>query len=208
MGCSWPSFSSPSTVVISAPSACTANTVQDFTAWPFSSTVQAPQYVVSHPMCVPVSSSCSRRNSTNKSRGSTSRECAWPLTFTSIRTFCGASGINVADLYALAPCTAQGDGQCLLYECSNKLLLVFRRATYIRLWLGHSARSLDCSFDQLCVHWLAAKRRLGFFHAHWHEPNASQSDRSFLANVSLHRQLNSHACRWIDWCRALKGEIC
>ena len=41
---------SPSTVPISAPSACTARTVHDLVGFPSSSTVQAPQWVVSHPM--------------------------------------------------------------------------------------------------------------------------------------------------------------
>jgi len=43
----------PSTVETSRPSACTASTVQDFTGWPSSSTVHAPQWVVSQPMCFP-----------------------------------------------------------------------------------------------------------------------------------------------------------
>ena len=42
-------------MVTSRPSACTANIVQDFTGVPSSSTVQAPQLVVSQPMWVPVS---------------------------------------------------------------------------------------------------------------------------------------------------------
>ena len=48
-----PACSSPSTVVTSRPSACTPNIVHDFTGWPSSSTVQAPQLVVSQPTCVP-----------------------------------------------------------------------------------------------------------------------------------------------------------
>src|SRR5213075_1318289 len=54
MACSLPSCSSPSTVFTSRPSACTASTVQDLTGTPSSSTVQAPQCVVSQPMWVPV----------------------------------------------------------------------------------------------------------------------------------------------------------
>ena len=38
----------------SRPSACTANMVQDLTALPSSTTVQAPQIEVSQPMCGPV----------------------------------------------------------------------------------------------------------------------------------------------------------
>ena len=47
----------PSMVSMSAPSACTANTVQDFTDLPSRSTVQAPQCVVSQPICGPVCAS-------------------------------------------------------------------------------------------------------------------------------------------------------
>ena len=43
---------SPSIVVTSAPSACTASTVHDFTDSPSRSTVQAPHDVVSQPMFV------------------------------------------------------------------------------------------------------------------------------------------------------------
>ena len=45
-GWSCPSRASPSTVVTDAPSACTANSVHDFTALPSIRTVQAPQMVV------------------------------------------------------------------------------------------------------------------------------------------------------------------
>ena len=51
---------SPSTVVTERPSACTPNSVHDFTGTPSSSTVHAPQLVVSQPMCVPVSANSSR----------------------------------------------------------------------------------------------------------------------------------------------------
>ena len=60
IGCSSPSVASPSIVVMSAPSACTASTVQLFTDSPSMCTVQAPHDDVSHPMLVPVSPTCSR----------------------------------------------------------------------------------------------------------------------------------------------------
>ena len=44
----------PSMVVMSEPLACTANMVQDFTDMPSISIVQAPQWVVSQPIWVPV----------------------------------------------------------------------------------------------------------------------------------------------------------
>ena len=52
---------SPSIVVTDCWSACTASTVHDFTDWPSSSTVHAPQDVVSQPMLVALSPSTSRR---------------------------------------------------------------------------------------------------------------------------------------------------
>ena len=60
-GCRWPSLARPSIVVTSAPSACTANMVHDFTALPSTSTVHAPQMPVSQPTCVPVRLKVSRR---------------------------------------------------------------------------------------------------------------------------------------------------
>ena len=48
-------LATPSMVVISEPWACTANMVQLFTDMPSRSTVQAPQWVVSQPIWVPVS---------------------------------------------------------------------------------------------------------------------------------------------------------
>src|SRR4051794_30853821 len=76
----------PSIVVTSASSAWTARTVQLFTASPLRWTVQAPQFDVSQPTCVPVSPSVSRRKCTNSCRGSTSPACSCPLTVTVIGT--------------------------------------------------------------------------------------------------------------------------
>src|SRR5919109_5161098 len=73
----------PSIVVTSAPSAWTASTVQLFTASPFRWTVQAPQFVVSQPTCVPVSPSSSRSQWTRRRRASTSACRRSPLTVTS-----------------------------------------------------------------------------------------------------------------------------
>ena len=62
IGCrSSPSAESPSNVVTDWPSTCTASRVHDFTDSPSSSTVQAPQDVVSQPMLVALSPTTSRR---------------------------------------------------------------------------------------------------------------------------------------------------
>src|SRR6185503_17516870 len=53
IGCSSLAPASPSTVVTSWPSACTASMVQLLIGFPSNSTVQAPQFVVSQPVCVP-----------------------------------------------------------------------------------------------------------------------------------------------------------
>src|SRR5438309_924557 len=81
-GCSVDPLARPSIVVTWAPSAWTAKTVQDFTLWPSSSTVHAPQLLVSHPTCVPVSPATSRMYCTSSNRGSTSCSCLVPLMVT------------------------------------------------------------------------------------------------------------------------------
>ena len=68
-------------VVMSEPSACTANMVQDFTDMPSISTVQAPQWVVSQPIWVPVSERFSRMKWTSSVRGSTRPSTSAPFTF-------------------------------------------------------------------------------------------------------------------------------
>ncbi len=78
-GCSTPPCSSPSTVATAAPSACTASSVHDLAGTPSTSTVQAPQLVVSQPMCVPVRPATSRMKWTSSSRGSMSASTACPL---------------------------------------------------------------------------------------------------------------------------------
>src|SRR5262249_16698528 len=77
-------LANPSMVVISAPDACAAIMVQDLIARPFKWTTQAPHCPVSHPTCVPVRPSVSRRNSTRSVRSSTSLDTTRPLTLTLI----------------------------------------------------------------------------------------------------------------------------
>src|SRR6056297_1654297 len=87
IGCSVPSAAAiPSMVRTSWPSACTASTVQLFTASPSRWIEQAPHDDVSQPMFVPVSPTCSRMYCTSKVRGSTSCVCSVPLTVTVIST--------------------------------------------------------------------------------------------------------------------------
>src|SRR5258708_12506238 len=72
-------------VVMSYPSACTANIRQERTGAPSRSTVQAPHTPCSQPACAPVSSRRSRRQSSRLMRGSTSSAHVSPLTVKSTR---------------------------------------------------------------------------------------------------------------------------
>src|SRR5262245_33381321 len=67
-------------VVKFAPSICHTKTVHALTALPSTCTTQAPHWDVSQPTCVPVSRRFSRRNCTNRVRGSTSPVTALPFT--------------------------------------------------------------------------------------------------------------------------------
>src|SRR5499433_4537916 len=71
-------------VLTSCPSAITASVVHDFTALPSRCTTQAPHCEVSQPTWVPVSRRFSRRNWTNKVRGSTLALTGLPFTIREI----------------------------------------------------------------------------------------------------------------------------
>ena len=84
IGCIVVPSASPSMVVTSQPSACTASIVQLFTDSPSTSTVHAPQLDVSQPTLVPVRPTSSRRWCTRSRLGSTSLVWTDPLTVTEI----------------------------------------------------------------------------------------------------------------------------
>src|SRR4051812_46902502 len=90
----------PSMVVSSAPSAWTVSKVQLLTGLPFIWMTQAPHWLVSQPMCVPVRPRLSRKKLTSSSRGSTSAAYSTPLTFSLTATRLGAA-IVVAIVSAL-----------------------------------------------------------------------------------------------------------
>ena len=81
----------PSMVVMWAPSAWTANRVQLFTDLPSMSTVHAPQWVVSQPMCEPVRLRSSRRWWMSSVRGSTRPSTSLPFTVILMWVFAMAS---------------------------------------------------------------------------------------------------------------------
>src|SRR5258708_38566975 len=136
--------------------------VHDFTAAPFIKTVQAPQYVVSHPICVPVNSRSSRINSTSKHRGSTSRECSLPFTRTWMEILCAASGIDVADLHLLAVSPLKRGFRRTFNKRSHKLPLVLSRTAHIWLGIGGCTRPFWCRFHELWWNLLATHQGFAF----------------------------------------------
>ena len=74
----------PALVVTDAPSASTASMVQLFTDRPSTWIVQAPHWLVSQPICVPVSASDSRSQVDSSRSGSTSPATGFPFTVTVI----------------------------------------------------------------------------------------------------------------------------
>src|SRR6267143_1272877 len=142
MGCNSPFLERPSTVMISPPPAIGANSVQDFVVRPFSRTVQAPQYVVSQPICVPVRLKCSRSNSTSRVRGSTSASRGSPLTRTRTRTF-SASDIFVPRLYVFTARPPQRDCDRPLDENGDQDALVIRGPPHVVLRFSGRAYRFD-----------------------------------------------------------------
>src|SRR6266478_2155456 len=215
MGCSFPSFSRPSTVMISDPSACTANIVQDFTAKPFISTVHAPQYVVSQPTCVPVRSQASRRNSTSNIRGSTSR--AYDLPFTLIWTlttirFKGAiagilSGIEMGPFDLFSADTARCNLNGALHQCNDQLALVICGTAHVRLRIGGGTGRFGGGRNRLVVQVLSTERCLGLGSADRRQSDAAQRYRGILANVARHDELYGSTGTWIHGSTPLKCNI-
>src|SRR6266446_999204 len=215
MGRSLPSFSRPSTVVISDPSACTANIVQDFTARPFISTVHAPQYVVSQPTCVPVRSQASRRNSTSNMRGSTSR--AYDLPFTLMWTLTAIlftvaiagipSGIEVGPFDRFSASSAHCNLNGALHQGYDQLTLVLGGSTHVRLRIGGGTGRFGGGRNRLVVQVLSTERCLGLGSADRRQSDAAQRYRGILANVALHDELYGSTGTWIHGSTSLKCDI-
>src|SRR6476620_10958507 len=124
-GWSAPLLGRPSTVMTSAPSACTANMVHDFTVFPFKSTVQAPQLLVSQPTCVPVNPSCSRIKCTSSSLGSAATSRSLPLILSLISSFFAMPHVlRFAAWKMLLACPFSGARQSTLGKLFNKTCLV------------------------------------------------------------------------------------
>src|SRR5215469_3403028 len=193
-GWSWPSFISPSTVMISPPSACTANMVHDLTVLPLSSTVHAPQWLVSHPIWLPVSCSISRMKWISKSRGSTSASRSRPLTFT--RTNCFFAIVSsLADERNLLCCSLGGARQGALGQFSYKTFLVISGTAQIGTWLRGVGRQLRGLRDDSGFEFLALQRIFRCLRLDRYGANVRQSDAGSLHVARpIERDLRSHGC--------------
>src|SRR5690242_16297113 len=182
MGCSLPSFASPSTVVISPPSAIGANNVHDFTVRPFKITVQAPQYVVSHPTCVPVRLRCSRKNSTSSVRGSTSATRASPFTRTRTRIFL-ASGILMPRIHRFTASPPRRDPDSAFHQGSCQHPLVIRRSAHVALRICRRPCRINCNANILLIQRLPPQRCLRLLRANRRKPHAPQNDPRVLTRI-------------------------
>src|ERR1044072_6150483 len=137
MTCSVPSvLAMPSMVRISAPFACGACTVHDFTDLPSRSTVQAPQWLVSQPICGPVRLNCSRRKWIKSVRGSTSASTGEPFTVSETCDFA----------MSLSPGALRGLRQCAGDHHAGHLGAILRRAAPVGCGRGDRLGGLDGFF--------------------------------------------------------------
>src|SRR5512136_2150167 len=97
----------PSIVVTVAPSISTAGKRQELTAFPFTSTVQAPHSPLPQPYLVPVISSSSLSSSRSVQKGSTSISILFPFNAKAISFFIGTPPI-VLFPWRGVPCAGQG----------------------------------------------------------------------------------------------------
>src|SRR6267378_156505 len=206
-GCSAPSRASPSTVVISLPSAIGANSVQDFTVRPFSSTVQAPQYVVSQPMWVPVRFKFSRKKSTSSVRGSTNASRASPFTRTRTVTI-SAPDIFVSRLDAFAPRAPGRDSNSAFHQRPHQRTFIIGRAAHVALRFGGFPRSFGHSLNRLPIDLLPAQLVLRPLCANRHQSHATQHHANVFANIlAIHRELHRRTRGRIHRRAAFKRQV-
>src|SRR5882724_8394260 len=181
-GWSLPSCSRPSTVVISRPWAWTAKTVQDLTGRPSSSTVLAPQWLVSQPMWVPVSRRFSRSMWTRRIRGSTSASCFSPLiaTLTSMG--------SAPSLRALDRLAKRAAGQH-----PHQVLLVLDRSPQVRPGLRRVRGELRRLLDRRVIRPLPPERGFGLLGLDRHRAHVGEADADLLAGpVGRERELHRY----------------
>src|SRR5664279_2294098 len=133
------STSRPSTVRTECPLAIAASTVQDLTGSPSSCTTQVPQLLVSHPQCVPVNRSRSRRKCTSSMRPST----------VSVTT----SSLTVIDTCMSAPAPLHGPvrsrAQSSAGQFAGEVPLVVRRTSTISDRVAILRCDLPCDGERL-----------------------------------------------------------
>src|SRR5215469_2445214 len=152
--------------------------VHDFTVLPSSTTVQAPQWLVSQPTCVPVSPSTSRMKWTSNSRGSTSACRSRPFTLTRTNCFLAIRSPLNLSLFACPFCGAgKSASRQLLYQA----LFVFRRATQVRTRLSFISCQLASLPDGCFIELLTAQERFRLACLHRCRPYVGQSNAGLLA---------------------------
>src|SRR5689334_2151632 len=183
--------------------------VHDLTAAPFTRTVHAPQYVVSHPMWTPVRSNSSRNSSTKRSRGSTLAEYSLPFTLTLIDTRRISSGILMAYRYLLAARTLSRGMDRAFHESGYQRSLVFNRAAQVGLWIGCLPRRIHRRVDGLGRNRLTFKRLGCLFRADRSQPDATERYRRPRAYITVtERQVRGRAGGRINRRRTLVCNVC
>src|SRR5437867_4952491 len=154
------------------PWAWTANIVHDFAGWPSTRIVQAPQWVVSQPMWVPVSRSTSRIICTSSKRGSTFASCFSPLTesFTSI-------------VLSPAPGTLDRLAERPGRQHAHEILLVLDGTAQVGRGFRGLGGELGSPLDRGLVRRLPFQSRLGLRGLDGREAHVGQSDTDVLARA-------------------------
>src|SRR5262249_34662977 len=152
---------------------------------PSRSTVHAPQWVVSHPMWVPVRRSTSRSRWTRRSRGSTSACCFSPLivswTSTGVTSMCtplgalarapGAPTASLPRARALHRAAQRRSGQP-----PHEVPLVLHRATQVGAGLGGRRGQFGGAADGRLVGAVPHEGRLGPLRLDRRRPDVGEPD--------------------------------
>src|ERR1700757_2249065 len=132
--------------------------VHDFTALPFKITVHAPQLLVSHPTCAPVSPIASRIKWISSSLGSAAASRCLPLILIVISSFFAmpiSSGRTAEPLFT---CALQRAGKRTLGKFLDYTFFVLRRPAQIRAGLRRIGGKLRRLRDGRCIQLLAANQ--------------------------------------------------
>src|SRR5262249_15078617 len=136
--------------------------------------------------------------STSSTRGSTLSERGLPFTITLIATFSIVSGIDVAYLDLLAARPAACDLDRASDQCSHQRSLVFGRSAHIGLGVGSRAGAFCRCRDSLVSQRLAVQKRFSSLCLDGSQSHTAQNNRALLADIAIHRELNSGTGCGID----------